>query len=355
MKILFYINSLGRGGAERVMCNLATAFSEHNHESIIVTSFLVDKEYSIGNKVKRISLFREKLSCGFLARNFRLTSELRKHIRIEQPDVVVAFMAEPNYRAIIASLGLKNKVIISVRNDPNIEYPNAINQLLAKFLYRIADGVVFQTEDAKKWFPAVVQKKSKIIFNQVDEVFYNIKFNGERHDIVTIGRLTAQKNHKMLIHAFASVANKIADNLIIYGEGELRGELESLINELHMENRIFLPGIINNVAETIVSAKLFILSSDYEGMPNSLMEAMALRIPCISTDCPCGGPRMLFGDLLSDRLFPCGDQKKLSELIEKMLINKVDGNMEKLLSEQFKPSLILGKWVEYVDKINEHK
>lgn len=353
MKILFYINALGFGGAERVMCNLATVFSEHHYECIIATSFPIDKEYSVGSNVKRISLFSEKLSCGFFQRNIRLTSELRKHIKIEQPDIVIAFMAEPNFRAIIASLGLKNKVLISVRNDPNKEYPNAVYRFFAKRLYGLADGVVFQTEDAKKWFSSKIQKKSRIIFNQVDEVFYNVEIVQERRDVVTTGRLTAQKNHKMLIRAFAAVADKFTDNLIICGEGELRSELESLVSELHMENRVFLPGVTKNVVGSIASAKLFVLSSDYEGMPNSLMEAMAMGIPCISTDCPCGGPRMLFGELLTDRLCVCGDEKSLSEKIEKMIAQNANGEIEKRLSEQFRPEIIFHKWEEYIKGICE--
>ncbi len=353
MKILFYINALGRGGAERVMCNLATTFSEHHHECIIATSFSVDKEYNVGNNVKRISLFSEKLSCGFFRRNFRLISELRKCIKIEQPDVVVAFMAEPNFRAIISSFGLRNKVMVSVRNDPIKEYPNKFNRILAKTLFKFADGIVFQTEDAKKWFPKAIQKKSKIIFNQVDSVFYNTKFEGDRHDVVSVGRLETQKNQKMLIRAFAAIADNISDNLVIYGEGKLRCELEVLISELHMKERIFLLGRTDNVAEAIKSAKLFVLSSDYEGMPNSLMEAMAMGIPCISTDCPCGGPRMLFGELLADRLCVCGDEKGLSEKIEKMMAQNDDGENEKRLSEQFRPEIIFSKWEEYIKRICE--
>lgn len=351
MKILFYINTLANGGAERVMSCLATDFSENHHECVIVTSFPTENEYDVGNNVKRISLFSERLNCSFFKRNLRLTNRLRKHIKSEQPDIVIAFMAEPNFRAIIASLGLNNKVLVSVRNDPIREYPTAVLRFLAKTLFRLADGIVFQTEDAKKWAPLRIQKKCRIIFNQISDSFYNVETVRYRRDIVTTGRLTEQKNHKMLIRAFASIANKIEDNLIIYGEGELRGELEALVSELHMEKRIFLPGVTKDVAKTILSAKLFVLSSDYEGMPNSLMEAMAMGIPCISTNCPCGGPRMLFGELLADRLIACGDEKGLCEKIEKMISQNVTGENEKLLSEQFRPEIIVRKWEDYIEDI----
>ena len=348
MKILFYINAIHHGGAERVMCNLATQFSEHGHTCVLVTSFRDEWEYPFGEKVQRITLFETQIKQGFWKRNLSLVKALRKVLREEKPDILVSFMAEPNFRAIVASLGLKNKVIVSVRNDPNREYRGRLNRFLAKTLFRLADGVVFQTEEAQKWFPKAIQRKSKLIFNQVDKVFYDTIYNGERRDIVTTGRLTAQKNHKMLIRAFASVADKISDNLVIYGEGELRGELESLIVELHLENRVLLPGGVKNVADTIKSAKLFVLSSDYEGMPNSLMEAMALGIPCISTDCPCGGPRMLFGENAEDKLVPCGDLKELSRRIFKELYNQRNGTTERKLAQAFRPEQVNYDWEKYL-------
>lgn len=355
MKILFYINAIHHGGAERVICNLATQFSEHGHECVLITSFRDDWEYSVNENVRRITLFEHQLKQGFLRRNSSLVKSLRKVLKEEKPDILISFMAEPNYRAIVASAGLKHKVIISIRNDPNREYPNILNRFLAKTLFRLADGIVFQTEDAKKWFPKTIQKKSRIIFNQVDEVFYHTLYDGLRHDIVTTGRLTAQKNHKMLIRAFAQIADHVTDKLFIYGEGELRGELESLIAELHMQNRIFLPGSTKNVAETIKSAKLFVLSSDYEGMPNSLMEAMALGIPCISTDCPCGGPRELFARSEYCLLVPVNDENKMAGLMLKS-ISKVDflsrcSAESKRLSCMFTPAKVFCNWTEYIQQI----
>lgn len=360
MKVMFYINAIHHGGAERVICNLATQFSEHGYDCVLLTSFRDSWEYGHGARVRRKNLFERKLKGNFFVRNFSLTRALRRELKEEKPDVLVSFMAEPNFRAIVASFGLKNKVVVSVRNDPNREYGTFITKILAKILFRFADGVVFQTGDAKKWFPKSIQKKSKIIFNQVDEVFYNTKYEGERHDVVTTGRLVSQKNHKLLIRAFAAIADKVPDNLFIYGEGELRPELEALIAELHMQDRIFLPGGIKNVADTIKSAKLFVLSSDYEGMPNSLMEAMALGLPCISTDCPCGGPKSLIIDKLNGRLIPVGNMKLLSDVLNELLNKK--GIAENLGKEAqkfahiFHPMKVYEDWQVYIEgcQINNH-
>lgn len=349
-KIALYINTIAFGGAERVMCNLANALSDNNYEVVLITSFRRENEYVSGENVRRIVLHDRPID-GFLKRNLYLTLRLRQVMKEEKPDLLISFMAEPNYRAILASVGLHNKVIVSVRNDPSKEYPGIFKRCLAKALFSFANGIVFQTEDAQNWFPKTVQRKSEIIFNQVDNRFYDVHFSGERHDVVAAGRLTEQKNHKMLIRAFAAIADHVPDNLIIYGEGKLRNELECLISELHMEKRIFLPGVTTDVAKTISSAKLFVLSSDFEGMPNALMEAMAIGIPCISTDCPCGGPRLLFGKHMADRLVPCGDVDVLSRKMETMLLSGTNGGLERTLAEQFRPERVFSQWKCYIDKV----
>ncbi len=291
MKVFLYINAIHHGGAERVMVNLAKEYIKFGHEVFLITSFKADWEYEIDAGVKRIILGNN--SGNFIRRNVLLTKRLRHEIRTEKPDIIISFMAEPNFRALVAAIGTKTKNIISIRNDPNREYPSTLFRIAARILYRLADRVVFQTKDAQNWFPKSIQSKSVIIYNPVAEEFYVQKAVHNRKDIVTTGRLTSQKNHAMLIKSFARIADNIDDNLYIYGHGEMRKELEDLIDKLNLSERVFLPGPVNDVKCAINSAKLFVLSSDYEGMPNSLMEAMALGVPCISTDCPCGGPKML--------------------------------------------------------------
>ncbi len=351
MKILFYINSTHEdGGAERVITNLASYFSQ-NHETVLVTSFPSEWEYPVSNQVKRVNLFPERLN-GKLNRNFKLIRELRKCIKDYLPDVVVSFMGEPNFRSCIAKIGLRTKLIVSVRNDPITEYPGLLGKVTAKLLMPLfADGCVFQTEDAKKWFPNRLQMKSKIIFNSVNSGFFECKYSGVRKNIVACGRLTEQKNHRLLIESFNIIKDQIDDNLLIYGEGHLREDLEKLIEELHLESRVFLKGKTDNVIESIKDARLFVLSSNYEGMPNALMEAMTLGIPCISTDCPCGGPRMIINNGVNGFLVPVKDGVALSNTIihalneadlESLSINSVNTS-----KEMFDSARINKEWENY--------
>lgn len=352
-RILFYINTLQRGGAERVMTNLANQFSLHGYDVLLVTSFGEENEYPVEPSVQRENLFPAHIDGGFFKRNYVLTIALRRKIKEFQPDLVVSFMREPNFRAVLANAFLKSKCVVSVRNDPNREYTGVVNRILAKLLFSFCNGIVFQTEDAKQWFPKRIQKKSSIILNQVDDGFFEARHQGERHHIVTAGRLQPQKNHALLIRAFAELAANTEDQLIIYGEGELRPQLEALIDALKLRGRVLLPGATAHVIDAIKSAKIFVLSSDYEGMPNALMEAMALCLTCISTDCPCGGPRTLLRDGENGFLVPVGDQTALREQMDSLL--KMDekaleqiGQAARETAADFRGDIIYQTWEHYL-------
>ncbi len=353
MKIGFYINVLGGGGAERVIANLANEFSSE-HDCFVVTTNTIENEYAILDRVKHYDLGITREG-SFLKRNVKIISGLRKILKKEKPDILISFMAEPNFRAIMATRLLGIKTLVSVRNDPNREYGSRLFRFLAKLLYRKADGIVFQTEDAKNWFPKAIQKKSEIIYNQVAEKFYETSASNDAKDIVTTGRLTAQKNHRLLIDAFAMIADKVEDNLIIYGKGELEDELRAHISELGLKNRIFLPGPVSDVPSVLSGAKIFVMSSNYEGMPNSLMEAMAVGLPCISTDCPCGGPRELIANEKSGILFPVGDKDALANAMLRLLSdNELRKNLAasvKASADRFLPERVFERWRSYVDSI----
>lgn len=353
-KIMFYINAIHDGGAERVMVNLTKYFSENNYDTVLVTSFRDAWEYPVASTVRRLSLEETEIKQSRLKRNISRIAKLRALCKQEKPDVLVSFMEEPNFRAILATRGLPVKTLVSVRNDPNKEYAGKLGWFVGKVLLPMADGCVFQTGDAQKWFPKRLQKKSEIIYNAVKEEFYSVERKPIRGEIVTCGRLTEQKNHKLLINAFAEV-QKIYPyaTLKIYGEGALREELQDQINTLDLNEKVFLMGATNNVAKALQTADLFVLSSDYEGMPNALMEAMAAGVPCISTDCPCGGPRELFAEELSDKLVQCGNVEELAEKICKALEAAENGMKEKNRAKAFRPVRVNAMWEEYIMKIIE--
>lgn len=355
MKILFCIGNLSKGGAERVASNLCNYLIEENKVTI-VTTIGKKSEYILDKKIKIKCLEDENINNNFILKNIKRIKALQKIIKEENPDIIISFLPEPSYRILFLKIfNNKLKVIVSVRNDPKIEYKSAISKLAMRILYPIANGFVFQTQEAQEYFNKKIQRKSVIIPNPIKEEFICRPYTGKREKIiVTVGRLEKQKNHKMLIEAFSKLPEELNEyKLIIYGEGSLRPELEKQIKELNLLDRVFLPGQVDDIKNKIYKASLFVLSSNYEGMPNALMEAMALGIPCVATDCPCGGPRFLIKNKENGYLIAINDTenlyKKMKEVLEtdQTVISK---NASKI-TIGLNPKKINENWREYIEKI----
>ena len=354
MKLMFYISTICNGGAARVMTNLANEMSERGHHCVLVTTFRADIEYELAKGVTRLSLYNDKPKGNWLCRNIAITERLRANVKAEKPDILLSFLGEPNFRAAIATIGTKTKTVLSVRNDPKWEYRGLIPSLLAKTLFRRADGMVFQTSDAQSWFPKSLQIKSQVIFNAVKEDFYNTELPAERSGIVATGRLSRQKNHSMLVAAYSKIARKVKDDLTIYGAGDSI-ELMRLAEKLGIGNRVHFPGQTMDVKNAIKSARLYVMSSDFEGMPNALMEAMAMGLPCVSTDCPCGGPSSLFSEEMKKYLTPVGDSDAMASTMLSLLTDDKErfshGLRCKEAAKAFMPCIINNQWEQYLNTI----
>lgn len=355
MKILFTIGNLKKGGAERVIANLSN-FLIKNHEVIIVTTTHDEIYYELDNKIKVYHLDEAKeLKKGIIIKNIKRIRMLNKIIKLEVPDLAVSFLPEPSYRLMLIKKNLPS--IISVRNDPKIEYKSLKNKILMKMLYPKADGFVFQTEEARACFSQKIQEKSCVIPNPISQNFVGDLYSGKRKKtIVNVGRLTEQKNQLIIIDAFYNIQRKYKNyTLKIYGDGNLKPLLTNRIKELNLEKKVFLMGEVNNIQNVIRKDGMFVLSSNYEGMPNALMEAMALGLPCISTDCPCGGPRFLIKNDFNGILVAMNSVDELAGAMEKIILdqefaNFISKNAHKICNT-LNPLKINKKWENYMRQI----
>ena len=343
MKILFHISSLFGGGAERVVSNLVNYNCQLGNSVIVVVCYEKENEYEIDSRSQKIVIGQHNI--------LKQSSILRKIIKKEKPNISIGFMQGGNVRITLAHLFLRSPYLISVRNDPNQEYPSFLSKIFAKLFFRKSSGVVFQTKDAMNFFSTTVKKKSTVIANPVSKIFFGEKIHDEGNGIVAVGRLVEQKNYPLLIQAYKDVKDNIEDNLYIYGDGPLNGKLTELIKKEHLDNRVYLMGRTNDIPSVLRKSKIFVMSSDYEGMPNSLLEAYCVGVPCISTDCPCGGPRSILIKN-SGILVPTNDQKALSDAIMTLCTDKSNRSAISSASlkerSRFDTETILKEWDSFI-------
>lgn len=284
--------------------------------------------------------------------------KIRNAVKKLSPDVVISFMSETNIDVCFALFGMSIPIIVSERNDPKIDPQSKIKQIMRKIAYIKPKGFVFQTPDAQAYFSKKIQKKSKVVLNPLTGTLPD-PFKDEREKrIVAVGRLNKQKNFPMLIDAFSEfVKNHPEYVLEIYGEGVLGEQLKKYIDRKNLTDKVILKGFCKDVHEKILSAEMFVMSSDFEGMPNALLEALAIGLPCISTDCPCGGPRMLIKSYENGILVPIKDSEKMLEAME-FMVNNPDKAREMSINavnvrKRADVDTITKEWLEFVDLYKE--
>lgn len=360
-KIAFHLNSLQQGGAERVVSNLANRFAKEGYEVVIATEWYGTDEFALDQKVRRVhvGLTKEDENRSRISKMLRRIWYLRRFMKKEKPDVVVAFTRGVLYRALAAGIGTGIPVVISVRTDPVGHYDKKADKLRIPLLFPHAAGCVFQTEGAKAFFAPYLQENSRIILNPLNPKYVGVPEPTVRtKDVVQSGRLVDFKNQPMLIRAFLKVHEKHPDYALkIYGPDSKDGTkeiLESIIHENHAEDFVKLMGGSNTLEKDLADAALYAFSSDWEGLPNALMEAMALGLPVVSTDCPCGGPKTLIEDGVNGLLVPIMDEKAMTDgilrLIEDRELAERLGREARKISERANEDAVFEQWQTYLQE-----
>ncbi|MEH6993690.1 glycosyltransferase family 4 protein [Neobacillus drentensis] len=358
-RIIFFIGRLGFGGAERVLVYLANEFSKNSHDiHVILLAKSKESVFHIHPEIKVHNVFT---TGNKLTRSIKRFFAIRNYVKEINPTIVISFLTSVNVNIATAMIGLKIPLILSERNNPYTDPKNKMLRIWRKLVYRFADGYVFQTEEVKDFFSSSIRLKGTIIPNPLHIEEVENWAGNKSGTIVAVGRLVEEKNHKLLIDAFSKISEEFPlYKLIIYGEGYLRNELTSYINELGLEEKIKLPGVNSNVLDEIQKANLFVLPSNYEGMPNSLIEAMALGVPVISTECGGGGPAYLISNNVNGILVPINDSIALTRSMKKILSNsnfafKLGKNAQESITSRLNKERIFGLWESYIIQIGSKK
>ena len=401
--IAMYIGSIGNGGAERVICNLAEFFFHEGYDVTIVTTYYADDEYSIKDACWKRSIEPEEPDNYVEEQVLNTSEELRTVYRLKgenasgirrvfsgllpserkgrlynlraraeklegiwseiKPDLILSFIGKNNIMAIQTAGRFGIPVVVSVRANPPMEYYTNTLKIVADKLFPKAAGVVLQTSGASEFFDEKVREKCHVLPNSISEEFTTrevIPFENRTKTIVSVGRLDDNKNQGMLIRAFGRLMNKYPEyKLVIIGDGDSRGEYGRIARKTPDYSRIEFTGNISNVADRISDARIYVLTSKEEGLPNALIEAMALGLVAISTDCPCGGPADIITDGENGILIPMGtDEDMEDELVSALDQVMSDDELAARLSqnalnvrEKYAPARINALWKDYFEKI----
>ena len=315
MEVIFITSALKGGGAERVMTTLANQFANMGDTVTILMVAGDTCDYVLDPAVTLSCI--GQASGGNPLKQIKRIFAMRRYFIRHPKAVLVSFSTTINLFSILASIGLPNRLILSERNDPN----KCGYKRFRNLLYGLKGDFVFQTENAKNCFAEKIRKHSTVIPNPLRDDLPQMQDQiiGRRHVIVAAGRLEPQKNHALLLRAFATFQKTHPDyQLHLYGRGNLEADLKRLATELGIADAIEFKGFSKKILAEIADSTMYVLSSDYEGISNSLMEAMAIGLPVISTDCPIGGSKMLIQDGKNGLLVPMQDENALAEAMSRI-------------------------------------
>lgn len=355
MKIMTVGYLHGSGGAERQIILLSNLLAELGHDVTLCVLNENKSPYTISENVHVTDLSDEE-GVGRL-RIWRRYKAFKKAVESIRPDVTVNYNLQSAYFCLGIPKKTRGKVVYSERGDPfDKEYSGLLGIIRDVTVARM-DGLIFQSEGARDFFPDRVRRKSVVIHNSVNvqQNDYPIPEVRDKR-IVNVGRLHPQKNQRLLINAFAEIAKDYSDySLDIYGDGLLHDELQQQIDDLGLHSRVRLNASRKDILDCICQASLFVLTSDYEGMPNALMEAMALGLPCISTDCRPGGARTLIQSGDNGLIVPCNDVNSLAKAMSHVLSNMEQAESmarkARLICKSHSDEMVFGKWNEFLMKL----
>lgn len=353
MKIIFSSATLSHGGAERVISILANSLVERGYEIEILLYYDRPIWYEINSKVV---ITNDEQYIG-KANPIKHMLWRHKYLKNSSADVIVSFLAPINIINILAMIGIDKSIIVADRNDPRKTPFNPILRIVRNFLYRFADMVVLQSDNNKNYFSKKVKNQSAIIFNPVDVGEYARKGLDEleeKEHIIAVGRLIEQKNPYMLLRAFSLIADEFPNlKLTFYGEGELKKGLEEESVILGIKEKVQFPGAVQDIYEKVSDARLYVMTSEFEGMPNALIEAMCIGVPVISTKV--SGATDLIENNVNGMLIDCQSEEQLVQAMRKML-----GDVEFArgcaleavkLNQKLAKKQIIEEWLECINKL----
>lgn len=348
MKIGFLVDKVSFGGGERILKMLIDGFENLGHSVILYTW---NKDWKKVKEIKYEICILHSPPLG-LKGKCRALLELFFCLKNTSPECLIVFSLGLAEVAVWSVSLAKIPIILSERVDPHYLPKSKFHRWIRNIIYKNSNGIVFQTEEVKHYYSKAIQRKGIVIQNPIiDDDLPSIENIVSKRKIVAVGRLSEEKNFEMLIHAFSEL-NLENYTLSIYGDGPLYDKLHLLIDSLYKHSQIKLEGKVPSVLEHIKDADIFVLCSNHEGMPNALIEGMAMGLACISTDFPSGGARALITNNENGIIIPLNNKKALKDSILRLINDEslklhIKHNALKIRKTNSK-IVILPQWINFI-------
>lgn len=348
MKVAFYLSKVNYGGGQRVILAMMPELQKKGFDVVCCTwnDSLKDSDVPC-----RLVHFSNQMPQTPMLSSMRKFIAVKRTLQKEQIDVFVSFGNEP-YITSACYFG-KTKLLFSLRIDPR-ELPTSVLQRLTyKFMLKTASGIVFQTDQVRDYYDRGIRKKSIVIPNPILDKLPQIVDN-KVHKISAVGRLTAQKNFDLLLDA-VHICDLKDFSIHLYGKGELEDHLKAKVKDYQLDDKVFFEGFVSNTIDAIKDSSIFVLSSDSEGMPNALIEAMAMKIACVATDVSSGGASFLLEGGKRGLLVPVGSKQELAESLQRLIddecLRKHLGEEAVQIREKLDKTEIINRWIQYIKTI----
>lgn len=351
-KVTFITISMAGGGTERVISTLANHYVQSGIDVDILMIGGKEVAYMLDKKIRLLQV--SDATNGSLMGRLKRISAISRNIESTGDELVIAMGTVASMFACLALMFKKVRLVISERNDPNRLNHRPIKwyeKMIRNLLYLRSNAIVFQTKMAQEQFPKALRRKSVIIANPLQLKENIARFNPKKKIILSAGRLTSQKNFSLLIKAFANFyKNNQEYELHIYGDGELRTSLQEEIDQYGISNVAFLKGYTDSLNDKMMESEIYVSSSNWEGVSNTLMEAMGYGMAVIATDCPMGGSATLIINDYNGKLIPVNDcdslTAALAELSENVSLKQQFSSNATKIAETMNVEEIAKKWID---------
>ena len=345
-EIIVFSDGLGNSGVHRVTSELTDEWVSMGHQVTLVylssnINVTNHRDFSWNNNIEYLEI---KTGNSRLSKYLKAFFAFKQILKARKDSIAISLSVVSNFVLGFCTLFVDNQVVLSDRNDPTKRPSGHFKQKLRNWCFKRADTIILQTNDVKDYYIRSIGKEGIVIPNPVNNDLPE-PYEGHRTKvIVTASRLNKQKNLPMLVRAFIKLHKDFPDyTLEFYGRGEEEESLRNLVESTGMADSILLKGFCSDIFNVIKKCSMYICSSDYEGISNALLEAMALGMPVVSTDCPVGGSKLLIEDGVNGFLVDLDDDEMLYQKMKYLIEHPDESNKMGLEAQKVRDKYAIDK------------